>query len=265
VFGEQAADVLTLGYLPQIEGGIRSLVGPESYLEEREMVSERMRAGEEQAPSYATAGKIAGAGAGLLIPGGAATQAATRLGALGRAAGTGAAMGLLADPGDVKGEVTPLQLEQRGKQALTGAAFGGLLGAGGQALGKMASKMATPQQKAAGLLKEAAGKKAFKAVGPYKRDVAKAGDKISDIGKTLLNRKVVKVLPASYEKLAKRATDEFVKVGKKYGDVIEDIAKKSNVKVNRANVAQRALRDLSADPDIPGVARQNKRVQSFIG
>lgn len=264
VFSEQAADVFTLGYLPQIEGGIRSLVGPETYLQEREAVSERMRQGEKEAPAYATAGKVAGVGAGLLIPGGVATQAATKLGALGRAAGTGAAMGLIADPGDVQGEVTPLQLEQRGKQALSGAALGGLLGAGGQAVGKMVSKMATPQQKAAGLLREAAGRKAFKAVGPYKRDVTKAGEKMGSIGKTLLDEKVVKVLPASYEKLAKRATDAFEKVGRKYGNVIDDIAKKSNVNVDRSAVAQKAMKDLMADSDIPGIARQNQRVQLLL-
>lgn len=118
---ESYADTATLGYLPQAQAIASKVmypvlnavtgnnVQPDSYLQERDANRSRIEAQEKANPKEAIAGKVAGFGANLLVPGGLP-------GAIAQSA--------VANPGDVKGEYSGLQLEDRAKNAGLAALLG---------------------------------------------------------------------------------------------------------------------------------------------
>ena len=139
------------------------------------------------------AGSVAG---GAAMPMGAAAKGATLGAKVVRGAATGAGLGAIQNPGDVEGEVSPLQLGDRAKSATLGATIGGTIPLAG-----------TAAEKAAAYLRGKAEERAFKALGPYARDAMKAHDKgqIRETGRIIMDEGVVGGRPTSYEGLAKRA------------------------------------------------------------
>ena len=160
-FGQTAS----MGYLPQLqaaaETGVDKLgeffgVGPAAadaklreqgfklpergYVQARDENIARQEAQAKEHPGASMAGKGAGIAVTSMLPVGAAKGAASFGGAALRGAATGAAQGAAYNPGDVKGEVSPLQLEDRGKNALIGGAVGAPLGAIGHGVTKLADK-----------------------------------------------------------------------------------------------------------------------------
>lgn len=157
-FLEHFGDAGTLGYLPQLQAGTERLrhgidlaaaklgLGPDtpemvdeklkaqgfsinqpedSYVSLRDANRKRMTQESEAHPYASKAGTIAGIGAGMVLaPGGATAKSASALERFVRAAKAGAAYGAAANPGDVEGEIDPLQLGDRTANAVKGAGIG---------------------------------------------------------------------------------------------------------------------------------------------
>lgn len=180
-------EAATLGYLPQLQGateaGIDQAakwlgVGPyakdaalkaqgftinqpeTSYVSARDAAIKRGQELSKQEPGAYVGGQLLGtaltAGA---IPGGGAARGLSFAERLGRGAATGAALGAIQNPGDVTGEVSPLQLKERAQNAALGGALGGAFepamlgiekaaGLAGKALKKYASGLSGVSEKA---------------------------------------------------------------------------------------------------------------------
>lgn len=206
VFGEQAANTLAVGYLPQIEGGIRSAFSNKPYVDERDAVIQRLQEGEKQEPITSALGKGGGIVASYLLPLGKVAQAAGLAAKVGRAALQSGLMGFAANPGDTKGVVDPLQLEDRATQGLKSAALGaGISGA--------ASTLGNAAQKISGKLGTTSDELAARGLGLFKGDVKKLAksDSISNRG-------------ASLQNLGKFAKEQGLV---RPGDKIEDVAEKT--------------------------------------
>ncbi|HTL13064.1 MAG TPA: hypothetical protein VL588_11275 [Bdellovibrionota bacterium] len=112
----------------------------DTYLSRRDATIERMRKENKEHPWLSGAGTVTGVLASGIAMGGAMAPRAVAaegagLGARAAAAGarvyqaakTGAAMGFLANPGDTKGEFSPVQLDERMGNAKAGAITGGAI------------------------------------------------------------------------------------------------------------------------------------------
>jgi hypothetical protein len=134
------------GYLPQFvgagqalyESGKKALHGDISgaisgftpeYIKERDIQAQQLQQAKEQYPYGAMAGEIAG-GTGLVLATGGmglvgeAAPAATAMGRIGQAAKAGASYGLLQNPGETPGQISPIQAPER----IMGSAAGGIIG-----------------------------------------------------------------------------------------------------------------------------------------
>lgn len=158
-FIEHFGNAAAFGYLPQLQAAAGGLVKdpggvdeklraqgfkidqPEdTYLSRRDASVDRMRKESDEHPWLSGAGTVGGVLASGIALGGAAAPRVVAaegagLGARAAAAGarvyqaakTGAAMGFLANPGDTKGEISPVQLDERLGNAKTGAIAGGAI------------------------------------------------------------------------------------------------------------------------------------------
>jgi hypothetical protein len=218
---ESAGKGATLGYLAQLQAMAEPLTdrafnlipgmsaeptpmrqmnpGSQEYVQARDRNIKRQRAQATAHPGTAFAGEMGGILATSAIPAG-AIGAAGRLagrgaqavglgaklgsttGKIAAGAAQGAGFGAVINPGDVEGEVNPLQLDERMSNAQMGAAFGGGLRAAGAGLQKAAPKM-----------KQAAEQLAFKSGGAMLREfrrLAPKGD-VNKIGRFMLDKKIV--------------------------------------------------------------------------
>lgn len=137
-----------MGYAPQIEAALEPITAklfdainntkmaeelPE-YVERRDKAAQRMQEYKKDNPTAFATGEIGGAVASSVVPAGIASKAVGGLGKvqklstagqnIAKAAGSGAAIGALQNPGDVEGELNPLQLFDRSINAAIGAATG---------------------------------------------------------------------------------------------------------------------------------------------
>lgn len=143
---ESFANTATGNYLPHLQalaakpvyGAMNIITGqdvkPDSYVNERDANIDRIAKQEAENPKAALAGKAAGFGATMALPGGLVSSAA---------------QAALANPGDVKGqEADGFQLEDRAKNA----GIASLIGAGGKGLSSGLKGVADlAMQKAAGI------------------------------------------------------------------------------------------------------------------
>lgn len=146
---EAARQSATFGYVPQLKGAGAAagdfLAGggvegaKQAYLSKRDETSQELARMQEDQPMASLAGTVAG---GLAIPGLSAAKGIGLGAKLARGAGVGAGIGAAYSPGDIEGEVSPIQLEQRASNAGIGA----LLGAGGAGLGRAIEKGAEAQK-----------------------------------------------------------------------------------------------------------------------
>lgn len=248
------AQGVTGGYAPQIGAAIDPMVakavgaikgvdmGPTpSYVQRRDAIAKEYQDAHNAAPNWYGGGELAGAIAmGSKIPGGAAKTLPGKMasGALG-----GALLAGLANPGDQPGKVDPFQMDQRG----INTAMGGILGGG-------APMVASGLVKGAGVLKRFSERQAFKGLGPYAKaarqalqtdvtslpaelegsalqeELLKQGplkgpkvDQASDIGRTLLDEKIIGNMPVSHEKLAERAAKLAKKKGAEIGSYLGEL------------------------------------------
>jgi len=181
---EHGANATTLGYLPQLQaaaakpiyGLMNAVTGnnvqPDSYVEERDRNAKRLAAGAEANPKTALAGTIGGAVVGgLATPVPALGAAKGILGAAARGAAYGGLMGLVQNPGDVDGEISPLQLGDRVANAGKGAALGGLVGGSAETVRKGIGAIS----KIPAALKNTAENQAFRSSGAMLKDFRAAG------------------------------------------------------------------------------------------
>lgn len=109
-----AADILLAGHYPQVESVLQgNLPGSKEYIKQRDLIAKNLEQSKIESPYAAGAGTTAGILGSIITP---AVSAPAKLGSLGKAAfgiGSNIAQQLLQNPGEVEGEVNPLQLKER--------------------------------------------------------------------------------------------------------------------------------------------------------
>lgn len=288
---EGFGNAVTLGYLPQLQAltdtTIDKFTDPnytnfeDEYLAHRDDNLKRQESHWKNNPVASGVGTLAGAGvSGVASAPLMGEAAATGLGRVAQAAKQGAAMGLLANPGDEEGKLADgLQLSDR----LHNAAVGGAVGAGSAGAIEGVSGVAG---RASQFLRGQAEKKALKAMGPYARDAMKAmaKDEINSTGRVLLDEGVVGGAPTSFSGLADRAETALQSKGQQIGDYLEELSEaerkltgnmegvvplghkpQMSAGVDRARIAQSLREDLlNPNTDIPGIAAKNAKVERLI-
>lgn len=112
---------ILLGYLPQAKGAIGALTGKD-YTKARDEAITEMELEKQKFPEDVKGAELAG----MIAPTGTVLRGAKGLiGMIGR----GAALGAAINPGDVEGQVDPIQAEERGMGAVKGGLIAGALGA----------------------------------------------------------------------------------------------------------------------------------------
>jgi len=293
---EQAGQAVSLGYLPQITAAIESPFDEESraYLnapikdifdpEFREKAAKGrgidktyQQIRDEKIAQYEKGKEVnpisGGVGTGLGIVGSVASVPAKLFGGaatLGQAAMSGlkggAVYGALSNPGDVAGEVSPLQLGERGFNATTGALGGALGGAAGFGIGKAIEKIPAK-------LNEFAGERAYKALGRGTKKEAEALGKegIQKIGQTALKENVIGVIPKSKQALAESVDDGIKKVGEALGDNVDKLdnfeqelmSKGERIGLSKINLAEELEQRLT-DKSIGGSEAVNNAVSKRL-
>jgi hypothetical protein len=259
-FGQGA----TAGYMPQITGGIQAagnmLMGNEpNYVGERDAEIARLKKASDENPYLYKGAQAGGAvGSALMLPG--AATGASRLARVLYGAGGGAAIGAAQNPGDKPGVIDPVQGEERAKNAGLGALIGGGSGATLEALSKYGPDM----------LNKVAETSAFKALGPYARDVkrAMARDSVRDIGRTALDEGVVGGTPTSFSGIADRATAAKTARGEEVGQILGELgSQEAAPTISRQELGKELRNELiqPAHADVASVAAKNQALDKSIG
>lgn len=252
---EGLAEAGTFGYAPQIRAAIRPATSwlyktvtgedlPEkSYVQARDEDIKKRQMYAEAAPSEFLGGQVVGTIGTAMAPGaiigrlGKGAQAASalskldKLGKFGKAVASGAATGAVYNPGDVEGEINPIQLGDRGKQALVGGAIGGaaqgLTTLGGKALKAFSNKGKN--------LEKASDMMAVQAAGAKTGEIRKLYDKnsIGRIGKFLKENKLVG--PGKTPEDTLSAVNDMLDTD---GKAIAEIYERANVKISPTEIAK---------------------------
>lgn len=258
-----------MGYMPQLQAlagwvpeqvmSYAQGVEPKSYTELRDQFSEHDKNLQMDAPAAYTTGTATGIGASMLIPGGAAAKGASLLSKIGKGAAVGGAMAAAQNPGDTKGEISPLQLSDRLKNSRWGFALGGAAPAVVGGTGK--------------LLEKGANSLAFRSLGSFARDARINHDygRVGDIGRSLLDNKVIGWIPRGFGTLAKRAKAVGTEAGQdieKYIDEVEAAVQRGEISgIDRAKILKE-LETMLVDDDIAkgvaGAAESNDKIRKLI-
>lgn len=230
-FGEGA----TLGYLPQLQAAGEQVIDfftpePESdrllkeqgfklpeepgYIESRDAFIQRGQQLQDEAPVAFGVGQVAGGLAATAPLGAAVTMKG--------AAVTGAAYGALQNPGDIEGELSPLQLDKRIKNTAYGA-LTGLLAQGGV---KAIAKASQAIRSAPGAIKTLAEARAAKATGMIYKDIKKmhSPEQARAIGRVLLDKKLIHA-GEDVADVAKKTFIERQNIGNQVGELFSDADK----------------------------------------
>jgi uncharacterized protein (DUF697 family) len=195
----------------------------ESYVQRRDKFIRRGDKLAEENPMAYGSGAVAGGISSGIATGGGLTSLlgkSTRFAPLANrfvdAGKTGAAVGIIRNPGDTEGEVDALQVEERlknaGKDALTGVVLQGGL--------ETVAKTGKTIKNAGKNLKYWSQNKAFKASGADKPAFKKAilNKKNTDLGQTVLDEKLIKA-GDDVRDIAKNAEKALNDSGKKLGEI----------------------------------------------
>ncbi len=255
---ESFGNALTLGYLPQLQAGVGKLLFPEqSYTEQRDINVRRQQAQQEQFPTETLAGSLAGTAVSIPVGGamaGAAKipQATSALGRVLSGAASGAAFGAAQNVGETEGEISPLQLEER----LKNAAYGLALGGGTAGAGALLSKAAGAISKAPEKLKSVAGQLSLKSTGAnlkhLKQAVNQAGgtENLDEIGNVLIDKGIVKA-GDTFEDIASKANDLKIKTGNEISNIYKEASKKISDPEFYKNISQ-ANKDMLKRTELSG-------------
>jgi hypothetical protein len=207
-------------------------------------------------PGYsALSGAKAAKGAGL-----AAKAAALAQRTMGAMYG-GAAIGAAANPGDTEGEVDPLQLGDRAKNATMSGMVSAPLHLGAEGVG---AGMDYAKDK----LKDFAETQAFRALGPFKRQAAQNADNVNQIGRTALDEGVIRARPTDSEGLADRAAEAKAAKGKELGGITDELAAQEG-QATQSGMPRKAIADklrerLLQPSEIPAVNERNDKMSQWI-
>lgn len=281
---EPAPMMQSLGALPILWGGDTS-----DYVKARDENIARMNQQEKDHPTASMIGTLGGTAASALaggaaigrIPGmaklatmapviaegaDAATLAARGSALAGRTASTAGSAGIqgaVSNPGDTKGVVDPLQLGDRATQGALGATIGApihLLGEGATQVGGYIANR----------LKDGAEKLAFRALGPFKRQVNQNRDEINDIGREALNSGIVRWTPGSAATIEERAKDAAESSGQDLGNLTDKLismeGQASSSGMSRNQIADNLRGKLVTDnpAGIPGIDKRNQTFGNMI-
>lgn len=241
-FGKSAADMATMGYLPQIQAGVSQLTkggapSVKDYVRERDTAIDELAQLKQRQPLASTLGAGAGLVGGAIATGGmgAAAKGASMAQKLFQAAKIGGAQGLLANPGDTEGEIG-LQAKER----LQNAAIAAPLSALGQGVSE---KLPGLVKSGAEKLKDASQKAAYQALGARKRFVSQnlAKDNLKEIGQTLLDKEVITKTPTSLEKMLDRVVNKTEESGQSLDSLINKLAEKEEKVFGRAKATDKSI------------------------
>lgn len=265
----------------------------DTYVNRRDAASKRLNDIQAKNPYLYGAGELGGAAtSALALPGGAGSEGLTTAQRIARAMKTGAVVGALQNPGDVEGQINPVQAPQRIMNAGVGMGVGAL------------PEAAVPLlQKAAPTLQKLAQREAFAAMGPYARAARKAVGKgdVERIGQTMMDEGVIGGVPTSYSGLEQRAANAAQARGSNLEGYMTDLSNKESrladqsaprqitanepglvpengaaspqatpaaqtkVGIGRKAIADQIREDMiSAHTDVPGVAKQNEAVEGML-
>lgn len=226
----QAGNMLGFGYLPQIAARTQPIVDKVwnkitgdnvetgNYVQERDAIIGRMKEGEAANPGAALAGKLGGGVlsiASLPLPKLAGLGLGLK-GAVARGAAYGGVMGAAGNPGDVEGDLNPIQLDQR----IDNTVHGLLYGAGGGAVGKGLEKGFGMLAKSPQAATEFANAQAFKGSGAMLKDfrAAEARDEVQKVGE-YMRKELGYGAGDTYGSIAKRAEGAKLAAEGKLSDV----------------------------------------------
>lgn len=262
LYGYASGIPIAGSYLPQIAGAASKLVPNPSesvnkkllsegftieepsddYLSNRDLMARELKKSQEESPYSFGAGK-----AGAIVSsipamgrlGGLVKPAASSLGRIGQAAGVGGLLSAAENPGDIEGQYSGPQIEERAKQAAIGAALSGAIGSAAEGIGK-ASKGAESAVSNSALKQLGANKSDFKFTNPERK---------KDIVELVKKENLFKGNPDG-EDLLERIIPIKEKIGKKIGSIYES-ASKSEIKTDLKKLEQ-SLFDAATDPRIKG-------------
>jgi hypothetical protein len=300
---ESFGNAVTLGYLPHIQAAVEQIIpdpnaaldadlrakginiegAGHDYVESRDANLKRQALQREEHPYASAAGTVGGilSGGALIGAAGLGVRGATTAAKIGSAARTGAILGAAQNPGDIEGEINPVQLDARainsGIGALTGAAVQGAV-----------EVAPTLSQRVSQFLRDKAEKRAFKALGPDLRAVRQnhSKERINDIGRTLLDEGVLDS-PTSYGGIANRVEKASGVKGQQIDEILSGLddevsamnrqqpgvvpagvrAPQPSAGIDRKAIAK-AMRDELLkgvkDQDIPGSTAKNAKMGALI-
>jgi hypothetical protein len=265
-FGETA----TLGYLPQLQAAaepamnavLNKITGQnvetDPYVQRRDENIARQHNLAEQNPKATLAGKVAGIGASMLAPMGAIAGTGSK--AM-QGIRTGATMGAAYNPGDEKGEVSPLQLGKRSVNAGIGGVLGGTLGAIGDKLSTAARRSRTVGElkDSAELAPQVKSEIDEALQGLNQNKIKPAADKL----KELLKGKQLEVDPTYLRGVSPRLDKYAQLLEERAGNSGEDFA---TIAADKANILKRNLdrqaKYAASTPFEPGAAAKEKTAKA---
>lgn len=262
LYGYASGIPIAGSYLPQIAGAASKLVPNASesvnkkllsegftieepsddYLANRDFMARELRKSQEESPYSFGTGKVGAIVSSIPAMGrlgGLVKPAASSFGRIGQAAGVGGLLSAAENPGDIEGQYSGPQIEERAKQAAIGAALSGAIGTGAEAIGK-ASISAKPAVRNSALKQLGANKTAFKITNEDRKDA---------IVELVKKENLFKGNPDGQELLDKIIPIKE-KIGKKIGSIYES-ASKSEIKTDLKKLEQ-GLFDAATDPRIKG-------------
>jgi len=223
---------ISFGYLPQLQAGAEvagnKLLGvlpnaltPKSiegaydpnltYQSAKDQWLKRNAAIATEDPGAYMGGNVAGS---LLLPGMGAAKGTTALARVAKAAGTGALIGGLSNPGDVEGQSGSLQIPERIENAQTGAIMGGAMQGLGGALGSAKTALAKGREQLA--LKLAGARKMhFKDI-----DKFKTGPKIE----AFMEKHGLLTPGKTFEHVLEKSNAVVKSAGEKIGQIHDEVA-----------------------------------------
>lgn len=257
-----ALDSISFGYLPQIIAGGKKVGGlitgePVDYTAERDSAADTLKAIREDSPNSYLTGQVGGGlvsavPAGLVGAGAKAATAGARIGqAALSGARAGAAYGLLSNPGETKGKISPLQLKERIEAGGYGAAGGGLLGGAGGVIAEVP-----------GALKSAAEGLAINVFKPGKKEAKLLGrDGLKEAGRVAIRQKVISSDP---HKTLENVTQRREQVGQAIAEEIGRVSKYGPAKLSRSEIAENVLKNMSPEAGIPGAAEESRALKKLV-
>lgn len=199
------------------EQGIKYEEPEEDYVTTRDKYIARQEQLKKAHPGTFMASEIAGSiPAMALMPGGAAAKGASYAGKMLRAGAAGAALSAAQNPGDIPGEESPLQPEQRVKNAATGGAISSAAIPASSLIKGGLNIAATAGTK----LKKAAETMAVRATGAMTKELRKEAG--GNLGREIIDRGLIKA-GDTLDDIAVRADKLRQETGKKIGELYEKV------------------------------------------